>query len=152
MKKSYIIIFVFFICISSINSNANETPLTKLEDDLLKYVIESMQSSVVDYYKYDDQIKLFEHLNHINSAITSLSYAMVLSPDGKIIAHNDILKLSSKVNDEATKKVLDNRDESYVLIQNLKLDNRDVLEISLPVYSVEPRKYLGAVRLGIYLN
>lgn len=152
MKRFFVFILVCVFYFSSINSLAGEESLTKLENELLTYVVKSMQSSAIQYHTYNDELKLFNHLSSIKIAITSLAYAMVLTPEGKIIAHGDPLKINEKHNDQFAKKVLENRNDSKVFMQKLILDERDILEFSLPVYSSEPREYLGAVRLAIYLN
>ena len=78
---------------------------------------------------------------------------MVLSSDGKTLAHSEPVESGKILDDIVTKKVLEYRDPSEILTQKLKMENRDVLDFSLPVFSSsEPVEYLGAVRFAIFLN
>jgi hypothetical protein len=84
---------------------------------------------------------------------SSFAYSMVIDPEGKVIAHSHPSKAIYKLDDEVTKKVLAYRNPSEIFIQKVKLDNRNALDFSLPVFSSSERsEYLGAVRLAMYLD
>jgi len=139
------IIPLFYLCCSS-----NGGRLSKLEREFMESKIKSMQSIASSCIENNNALELFE------SAMTpkempSIAYAMVILPDGKVIAHRVALEAGKILKDEVTKKVLEYRNSSEILIQELKFNNRDVLEYSLPVFSsTSPGKYIGAVRLAIY--
>lgn len=154
MQKILISVLVCIIYFSTINCTANEKQLTKLESELLNCIMASLNYSVKENIKNGDQLGMFLQLEILNGTISSLAYAMVLNPDGEILAHNIPEKASEKLDDAATKKVLEYRDISEVLIQKLKLNNnRDVLDISMPLISSDDSKeYIGAVRIAIYVN
>jgi hypothetical protein len=156
MRKILISISVSIIYFSAINCIANEKQLTKFENELLNYAICSLQSLTIENISNNNDLKMFMDLNLLSSTISSLAYAMVLDSDGKILVHNNSEKLLKKLDDEATKKVLENRNFSEVLIQKLKLklnNDRDVLDLSLPLFSSpDAKEYFGAVRFAISLN
>ncbi len=153
MQKILISVLVCIIYFSAINCVANEKQLTKLENELLNYAIFSLRSSTIDNIRSKNDLYIFRDLKSIENTMSSLAYAMVLNPDGTILAHNIPAETEKIPDDEVTEKVLENRDISEVLIQKLKVDNRDVFDISLPLFSSsEPAEYLGSVRIAIFLN
>ena len=146
-------VLVCIISFSSINCTSNENQLTKLENELLDGIILSLRFSAEERIQADEDLQMYTQLKLLSDEISSSAYAMVLKPDGSIFVHNIPAKMNKKLDDEATKKVLENRDYSEVLTQKLKLDNRDVIELSLPVFSsFNSGEYIGAVRFAIYLN
>ena len=117
-------------------------------------IIESLQLSAGEYIQDKNDLIMYTQLEILNGRISSFAYAMVLNPDGSIFAYCIPAESNKKLGDEATKKVLENRDHSEVLIQKLTLNNnRNVLDLSLPVFSsFNSGEYIGAVRFAIYLD
>ena len=153
MQKILISILVCIIYFTTINCVANENQLTKLENELLNYVMGTLQSSAIENIETKNDLEMFAVVISLKNTISSSAYAMVLNPNGTILAHNIPAETEKIPDDKVTKKVLENRDITDMLVQKVKLDNRDVLDFSLPVFSSsKPREYLGAVRFAIYLN
>ncbi|MGQ9510197.1 MAG: ATP-binding protein, partial [Thermodesulfobacteriota bacterium] len=71
-------------------------------------------------------------------------YAMIIDPDGKVIAHNSMIELGNTYHDELTKRVLTS---SNTLIQ---YHSENILDISTPL-SISTKRW-GTLRVGISLE
>ena len=79
-----------------------------------------------------------------------IDYAMVLTPEGKIIVHTDPLLINKILDDESSKKALAYRARQTPLPQKLtQADGKEVIDLSLPIMiGINPAEFRGVVRIG----
>jgi signal transduction histidine kinase len=116
-----------------------------------KALVESLAISCTNTMLYEE-IGLVEEGGLLDNYISDLMqrkdlkvlYAMIIDPNGKVVAHNSMIELGSTYHDELTKRVLTS---SNTLIQ---YPSENVLEISTPL-SISTKRW-GTLRVGISLE
>lgn len=73
-----------------------------------------------------------------------ISYAMVVLNDGKILFHNDILKMGNSIKDSETFNVIQRKEEK---VFKTKHNNESFYEITIPVYDTN-EQFVGAIAVG----
>jgi hypothetical protein len=152
-------IFIVILTLGIVfNSCSEKEKLTNLEAELLSALIVNFQNIAegsVDTNEPGNVLFLLKHIAHIEASVTnSLAYAMVIDPQGQIVAHNMLgnsFSEGQKLNDEITKKVLANVDSqkpSFHFIESK--DGENLIDISLPVLNeIDKTKIEAFVRIGI---
>ncbi|MGQ9638699.1 MAG: ATP-binding protein [Thermodesulfobacteriota bacterium] len=116
-----------------------------------KALVESLAISCTNTMLYEE-IGLIEEGGLLDNYISDLMqrkdlkvlYAMIIDPDGKVIAHNSMIELGNTYHDELTKRVLTS---SNTLIQ---YHSENILDISTPL-SISTKRW-GTLRVGISLE
>lgn len=150
MKKLLILVFTCITPLLYLCCSSYERELTELEKAFIINKLKSMQKIAGESIENGNVLELFRAVRTQND-ISSFAYAMIISPKGEILAHNDPLKATKMLKDETTQKILEYRDSSNMLIQAATYDDRNVMDYALGVFSsASPDKYLGAVRFALY--
>jgi hypothetical protein len=157
------IIPVILIAILSLgitfNACSDQQKLTNLESELLSALIVNFQNIAEGSVNTDQAgnvLFLLKHIAHIEASVTSaLAYAMVIDPEGRIIAHNTLGNTYSegqKLDDEITRKVLTYNDSQKPYFQFFVSENgENLIDISLLVMTEEDESEPeGFVRIGIF--
>ena len=152
LKAMLIILLLIF---SGINcSDKNE--LTDLEYEFIEALIANFQMIAETYAEspdmYDAQY-LPRHIAHLQASVPeSFVYAMVIDPEGTILAYGKSNNDQILSNDDAiAKQAMGYRDHDKLLIQYFTLKNgRRAMDISLPLLGAsESPEFYGIVRLAI---
>lgn len=159
MRIIPVILIVILSLGIAFNTCSDQQKLTNLESELLSALIVNFQNIAEGSINSDQSgnvLFLLKHIAHIEASVTSaLAYAMVIDPEGKIIAHNMLGNLYSegqKLDDQITRKVLANNDSQKPYFQFFVSENgENLIDISLPVMKEEDGSVPeGFVRIGIF--
>ncbi len=151
-----LVVLIFGVCFTGCSDQQH---LTRLETELLSALIVNFQNVAqgsVDADQPGNVLFLLKHIAHIKATVTSsLAYAMVIDPEGRIIAHNMLGKLDAedqKLDDDITRKVLTYNDPQNPYFQFTISENGEhLIDISLPVMSEEDETVReGFVRIGVF--
>jgi hypothetical protein len=155
LKMIFIILLLIF---SGIHCSDNNE-LTNLEYEFIEALISNFQMVAETYAEspdiYDAQY-LPRHIAHLQASVPeSFVYAMVIDPNGTIIAYgksnNDQILTSD---DAISKQAMAYRDHLRPLVQYITLtDGRRAMDVSLPLLGVSnPPEFYGVVRLALLKN
>ena len=158
MRIIPVILIVILSLGTAFNTCSDQQKLTNLESELLSALIVNFQNIAEGSVNADQPgnvLFLLKHIAHIEASVTSaLAYAMVLDPQGRIIAHNMLGNPYSggqKLDDEITRQVLASNDSQKPYFQFFVSENgKNLIDISLPVMTEEDGSAPeGFVRIGI---
>ena len=91
----------------------------------------------------EDDLMILNYINTIRKTEGSISYAMVVNNESKIIAHTDTLLLRTAVEDPIGIKAQTCKD---IFVQTYKKGNEEIIDVASPV--MVGNKKSGIVRLG----
>lgn len=120
---------------------------------------------MVESFRRGDERLLLPPLQQVQAS-TDAEYVMVLGPDGRVLAHTNVVEKDKVYRDDASRRAID-ADEP--LQSELIVDGRRVMDVSCPVWEIlgaadgeaflllgrseaTGAKRLGTFRLGLPLD
>jgi signal transduction histidine kinase len=142
-----LVIFVAFSLSTYIRSGEKRTILDAQQESQIDST-RALAQVAREAMLVDDDTDMVNYVNLLRKSLVT-SYAMVLYDDGRVRVHTDPTLIGKKLDDPVSQKALANKDRQQPLVQNVPVDGKDIIDISMPVYlGLNPAEYKGSVRIG----
>lgn len=102
---------------------------------------ETLAANSVSWVLANDIFGLAEIL-HSQRRYPGLKYAMVLSPDGRVLAHTDDDKIGLYISDEVSHSLLTSKQQKTSLV-----DTKKLIDVATPIFSNQ--EFIGWARVGL---
>jgi signal transduction histidine kinase len=111
--------------------------------------VKALRQVARESFTLQDETVMVNYMDLLKRSQT-ISYAMVMDPNGTVLVHTDAPMIRKVLSDDATMATLKNRASETPLTQNLKTqDGKAVMDVSVPiVIGIKPAEYRGVARIG----
>ncbi len=146
-----LVVFVAFSLSTYIRSGEKRTILDAQETSQIDST-RALAQVAREAMLVDDDTDMVNYVNLLRKSLVT-AYAMVLYDDGRVRVHTDPTLIGKKLDDDASQKALANKNRQQPLVQNISTDNKNIIDISMPVFiGLNPAEYKGTVRIGFDKN